>query len=763
MTAPTKNDELAVALIALASGVLAALAGVSPTGSAAVDVVFVAVSVGLVTWVAAACPPVLAGGAALAAGALSGSPWLAVLSVGAFGVAVWMGGRDHRQIVSAALTLVAMNIAARGSLDWFLGAETVVAAVLAVVLVIAGLRSRSSHSRWIVAGVITLYALAAIVGTASTAWIGARGADDLQSADRAVDGALDLIISGDTDGARKSLETAIARLSSFESSMENPLTSSAAIVPVVAQHRQAALEVARGATDAMTSIASGLDAFDINAVMSGPGTIDIEAVRLLERSVVDFQSALRDVTETVDTVRSPWLVDKATDQLDELDLTIEAQLRRGDDALDVIRAAPALLGSDGPRTYFLAFTTPAEVRGLGGFMGLYAEITAHDGHIEMTQFGRVERLARQLEEADERSVVDYPDEWFDRYSRFGFADTWSAPGTGPGNWGNVTMSPDSAATGEVIAQLYPSSGGRELDGVFAVDVTAMSRLLSITGPVVTTAGVTLDADNAEEFLLNGQYGFSDRPGRADLLEEVAQTVVDKLLGGSLPPPRAMLEALGPMVEEGRLVGWAAADDEQALYETIGLDGGWPDSAEGDAVAVAFNNSAANKLDYFLRARATYDMVVDAATSTASGTMTVELENRPPPKPQPDYVTANGIGLPRGHNRTWVSIFTRVAPTGLTVDGKAVPWDAETEAGFFVSSTFVTMAPGDLPVIEVTLEGPVDLANDAYDLTIWAPPTAKVTPLTANVEVRQLDGSISRATQESLSGAATLVVPLAEPD
>ncbi len=759
MTGTTRHDELAAALIAVASGVLAAFAGAAPTGSGAIDAVLVAVAVGLVTWVAAACPPVLVGTTALVAGGLSGSPWLAALGVLAFGAAVRI--RDARKwplARSAGLALVTMNIAVRGHLDWFLGAETIVAAVLALVLLAVGLRTRSLRGRRIVVGILTVYALVAILGSAATAWGGIRAMDDLRAAEQAVDGALDLVINGDTEGARQSLETAISRLSSFESAMNSPLTAGAAIVPIVAQHRQAALDVSRSAATAMASITSDLDAFDIEAVMAGPGTVDLDAVRALERPMLDFQEELRQVTTTVADIRSPWLVDRVTNRLDELVLTVEEQVQRGDVALDVTRAVPELLGADEPRTYFLAFTTPAEVRGLGGFLGLYAEITADEGRIEMTEFGRVERLARTLESSDEIAVIEGPADWLERYSRFGFAGPSSPEGTPLGTWGNVTMSPDSSAIGEVIAQLYPHSGGRRIDGVFAVDITAVSQMLDITGPVVTSAGVTLDTDNAADFLLNGQYGIADRPERADLLEEVARTVIDELLSGSLPSPRTTLDVLGPMVDQGRFVGWAANGDEQSLFETIGLDGAWPEDAEGDAVTVAFNNAAGNKLDYFLRARAHYDVVVDVATSSATGTVLVELENRPPAGPQPDYVMNNLVGLPRGHNRTYVSIYTRVPPTGLTVDGAAVAWDAETEAGFFVSSTFVTMAPGDIPAIEVTLDGNVDLTDDGYQLTLWSPPTARPTPVTASVEVRHPNGTTTRATAESDSGSTSVLVP-----
>ncbi len=760
MSRPPMNDELAAALIAVVSGLLAAFAGASPTGSSVVDAVLVAVSVGLITWLAAAGRPVIAGGAALLAGAFSGSPVLAVIGVVTFAAAMWLrDGRRPNQVLSASCALVAMNIAARGSLEWFLGAETIVAVIVAVVLAVGGLRHRSSRSRRLVAAGIAVYAAVATIGTVATAWAGSSAMDDLRAAESAVDGALDLIITGDTAGAERSLEMAVTRLSSFESALENPVTTSAAIVPVVAQHRAAALEVSRSAGEAMTSITSELDAFDVDALSSGPGTIDVDAVRALEQPMLDFEEALVDVRTTLEDVRSPWLVDRVTRRLDELELTVDEQLQRGDTSLDVIRAAPGLLGADEPRVYFLAFTTPSEVRGLGGFMGFYAEVTADDGRIEMSRFGRTEVLARTLDESGERSVISGPEGWLNRYSRFGFAGPSSPPGTPVGTWLNVTMSPDARATSEVIAQMYPHSGGRTIDGVFTIDVVAVARLLDITGPIVTSDGVTLDSDNAADFLLNGQYGSRERPERADLLEEVSEHVLDELLGGTLPSPRAAMDALGPMVEQGRVVAWAADSEEQALFETTGLGGRWPDSADGDAVAVAFNNSAGNKLDYFLRARAHYDAVVDQATSTLTGTVVVEVENRPPSRPQPNYVVNNVIDLPQGHNRTWVSIYTRVRPTDVTVDGKAVPWDAETEAGFFVASTLVTMAPGDIPTIEVTLDGSVELTDDGYRLTLWSPPIARETPVTASVELRHPDGTMSEATAESLGGASSVLVPL----
>ncbi len=748
-----------VAAIALASGVLAASAGASPTGSRIVDIVLVTVSVAIVTWLAAAAPPVLVGAAALVAGAFSGSVLLAALGVAAFAASFWIRRtRWEPHVASAALALVAMNLAARSSLDWFMGASTVVAVAAAIVLAVIGLRYRSRRTSLVVAGGCALYVLVAVIGTAATALGGQDALDELRTAEQSVDDALDLVLEGDPDGARQSLDAAITSLSEVESSVSGALTMPAGVVPVVAQHRRAAADVSRSTKKAIALLESELDSLGLDAITAQPSAVDLDAIRALERPLNEFRSALVDVSDTIDDVRSPWLIARVDERLDDVDATIDQQLRRGDTALEVVRTVPALLGADSPRTYFVAFTTPTEIRALGGFMGNYAEVTADNGRIEVSDFGRHESLQNRLETSPETSVIDGPPGWLNRYSQFGFAGPSSPPGTALGTWQNITLSPDVAATGQIIAQLYPNSGGREVDGVFMADITAVTRLLEITGPVVTSGGITLDADNGEAFLMNGQYAVGDRPERVDLLEEVSRTVIDELLGGSLPPPQDLIDTLGPMVEQGRLAGWAAATGEQSLFETVGLTGGFPHAADGDAVAVTFNNAIGGKLDYFLRARAHYDAVVDAATSSLTGTVVVEVENRPPSRPQPDYVMNNSSKLPRGYNRTWVSIYTQTPATGLTVDGQRVRWEQSRDAGLFVSAAVVTMEPGAIVTIEVDVDGRIPL-DDGYQLHLWSPLTARPTPVTAAVEIRGAGASPIEATLESDAGPATVLVPL----
>ena len=68
------------------------------------------------------------------------------------------------------------------------------------------------------------------------------------------------------------------------------------------------------------------------------------------------------------------------------------------------------------------------------------------------------------------------------------------------------MSPDIATTGRAIADLYPQSGGGQLDGAFIMDVYTLARFLEFTGPIqVPDSDQLLTADTAADFLLNDQY------------------------------------------------------------------------------------------------------------------------------------------------------------------------------------------------------------------------------------------------------------------
>jgi hypothetical protein len=410
-----------------------------------------------------------------------------------------------------------------------------------------------------------------------------------------------------------------------------------------------------------------------------------------------------------------------SERLDDLDDDLDEYRPQLANATQAIERVPGLLGSDGPRRYFVAFTTPAETRGLGGFMGNWIELTADDGRIRVSDSGRTRDLNLA---GDDARVITGPDDWLEMWGRYGF-DNGPAGTTGAVPWSNITISPQFPSTGQVIAELYPQSGGRAIDGVFALDPVAVAGLLGFTGPI-SVEGVdgALTTDNVVQFLLIDQYE-TDNDERIDLLEEVARQTIGLLLTGSLPGPVQVADTLGPLVDEGRIAGWAAAPDEQQYFADIGLTGSMPTIGGSDGIAVVLNNAGANKLDVYLEREVTYDATVDPATGETAATATVTLTNTAPSRGLPDGVLGNYTGDVAGTNRILVSLYSALPVESASVerpDGSTADFQVEvgTEAGWLTGSTFLVVPSGESVTLTYRLAGDLQL-DDGYSLALRPQP------------------------------------------
>ncbi len=173
--------------------------------------------------------------------------------------------------------------------------------------------------------------------------------------------------------------------------LANPLVAAARFVPGIAQHHRVVTELSNDAADAALFLSDQLDAVDMERLSVTDGRIDIDQVEAVQRPLRAIQLRIEALQRAVDDLDSPWLISPVGDRVDDLAEELATQRQRSGDALRLATAAPALLGDDESRTYFIGFTTPAEARGGGGFMGNWAEVTVTDGQIEMTDFGRADR------------------------------------------------------------------------------------------------------------------------------------------------------------------------------------------------------------------------------------------------------------------------------------------------------------------------------------------------------------------------------------
>jgi len=452
----------------------------------------------------------------------------------------------------------------------------------------------------------------------------------------------------------------------------------------------------------------------------------------IDRSLRHLETSIDALSATIADVDSPWLVGPLADRLDDLDADLAEYRPQLANAVQAVERIPAMLGGDGPRRYFVAFTTPAEARGLGGFMGNWTVLTADDGRIRVSASGRTGDLNRA---GDGARTVTGPDDWLEMWGRFGFDN---APGGTAGEvpWSNITVSPQFPSTGEVIAELYPQSGGRPIDGAFALDPFAVAGLVGFTGPIsVDGVDGRLDENNLVEFLLVDQYE-TENEDRIDLLEEVSVETISLLLGGALPGPVEVASTLGPLVDEGRIVGWAADDGEQQYFDDLGLTGRLPDVAGRDGVAVVFNNAGANKLDVYLDRELTYDATVDTTTGATSATATLTLTNRAPTSGLPDGVIGNYTGDATGTNRVLLSLYSALPVSSASVrtpdgDVREFTVDAREEAGWTTGTSFVVVPPGESVTLTYELAGTLTI-DGAYSLAVRPQPLVSDEQLAVSV-------------------------------
>jgi hypothetical protein len=454
------------------------------------------------------------------------------------------------------------------------------------------------------------------------------------------------------------------------------------------------------------------------------GRLDLTQVSDLAGPSRRADEALARSGERLDEVRDGVLLPPLRSRIDEFhDQLMDAQ----DDAhvaAALLRVTPDLFGAKGARHYLIVFLTPAELRGGGGFVGSYAELTADRGRVDLTRSGRIADLAfaRPLGSR----TISGPEDYLRRYERMKPADYPQ----------DATASPDFPSDARVLAELYPQSGGRKVDGVIGVDPSGLAALLRLTGPVrVPGLPQPLSAANAVEVLTRSQYlDFPDDAERGQILTEATRVTFERLVDASLPSPRRLATVLSPAARSGHLRIWSPRPAEQAVFELVGADGSMRVPTGSDALLVAQQNAGNNKIDAYLHREISYAARVDATNGRVRATLRIVLRNEVPSLDLPDPVVGNARGAPRGTNVTWLTIFSPHRVAGATIDGEPVQLGVDRERGLNAFDTpLVRVPPGGQVVIEVELEGAVDL-RDPYRLRIIPQPVANPDRFSASLEI-----------------------------
>lgn len=530
-------------------------------------------------------------------------------------------------------------------------------------------------------------------------------------------------------------------------------------LPVVGHNARAVGGMAGLAADLADDAARTAARVDTDRLSVTGGRLDLGAVRELQAPFEDVVAALDGADRRLAAIESPWLVGPVADQVARLRDEVTRTQPDARLAAHAVRVLPEMFGGDGESRWLVAFVTPVEARGRSGFLGNYAELTAVDGAVEMTRFGRTSDLEDGGIPGRERTLTG-PDDFLAQWGEFDPTTTWV----------NITMSPHFPSVGQVMAELYPQSGGQPVDGVIAVDPGGLAALLELTGPIrVPGLADALTADTAERFLLLDQYvELPDTDARADVLEAFARTVFEELTSRSLPGPAVVADALADPVRQGRIQLYAVDPDHQRLFAELGAAGALP-PVDGDALAVVNNNASGNKIDVFLSRDIAYRVRWDPSSGDLAATARVTLRNDAPTAGLPDYVIGSAIrtrggDLPLGANRTYLSVYTPWQLVDATLDGDATGLHEGRERGRNVYSIVVDVPPeGGTRTVELELRGhmPAD-ADGGYRLDVATQPLVEPDRFDLTVEVDgddRLSAEPPVVLQGRTAGATTRLVDL----
>lgn len=723
--------------LTVASAVMAGLAGCQPTGTAAADAVLTGALGAFVVWVGCRARPWVVAAAAVGASvaAIASPVQVAALAAAGAMTAVALTAR-RAPMMSGAGALVVVQVALRLRIESPSAVSAAVAALLIAPIVVSGWRrTRSADKRaaTIAAGTVLGLGLAAAGGGVAAALTARpsieQGADAVASASSAAGRA-------DTAAAAALLAAARDDFRRSQVQLDRWWAKPALMVPGVAQNVRAMATVSRSGRSLahaglrLTSEAP-LDGLEVEG-----GRIPLSELEAIRPAFAQAAGALSAAVTDLSAARSPWLIPTAGGlfdrQVERLTRARDAAAR-GRLALEVL---PDLLGRSGPRRYFLAVQTPVEARAAGGFIGNFGEVTADQGRLSLSRFGR---LAELNEGGDpEAKVLREPREFVERYGRFAPAQTWQ----------NVTMSPDFPTVGRVIADLYPQSGGTQIDGVIAIDPAGIAAMLRLTGPIAVKGWPQpLTTENVERVLQYEQYVALESPARVELLGQAAETAWGRLTTMTLPPLPTVLNALGPAVA-GRHIQFSVADASRAAaLNRLGVDGAFP-PVDGDFFSVVTQNASGSKIEWFLRRAVDYRVRIRSGRIAVRAR--VDLRNEAPPDGLPDYLIGNTLGLPRGTTRLYVSIYSPWALSGARLDGRPLNMESERELGRWVYSAYVDIGPGGSARIELDLEGGWSDESD-YSLGVHHQPTVTPDRLTLDVDGRRRAWSIDRDHRLAVSG------------
>ncbi|MBI4426936.1 MAG: DUF4012 domain-containing protein [Candidatus Magasanikbacteria bacterium] len=277
---------------------------------------------------------------------------------------------------------------------------------------------------------------------------------------------------------------------------------------------------------------------------------------------------------------------------------VQEQIKKkiGDEKMEILNLAPALLGFSKPVTYLLLFQNNTELRPSGGFIGVYAVVRFDKGKTELLKVEGTEVL-------DKNASADWKPEPPAILKKHLKVDRWYFRDA---NW-----SPDFSESAKKALELYQGEGGvmaGEIDAVASITPTVVEELSKLTGPI-TVDGIEFTGENITEKLeYEVEYGYDEKGlhflERKNILKPLMLEFLSKLKKSGWSNFKAYLDSVQKLAEEKQILVYSVNPDLQKSLDEKDWTGRVKNTS-GDYLLWVDANLASLKTDHAIERNLDY--------------------------------------------------------------------------------------------------------------------------------------------------------------
>ncbi len=440
-----------------------------------------------------------------------------------------------------------------------------------------------------------------------------------------------------------------------------------------------------------------------------------------------------------------WLPDNLAARLDPALTQWDSQAPRLETLLAgadrLLGMTTLLLSSDQPQTYLLLLQSSDELRATGGFINSVGTIRFAQGEISQVTLQEVQAAEIKVDWNWQQGYLEPPPP----------PPPPMVDDMGLGHWvlRDANWWADFPTTARQAMALWKEPDKNGADGIIAITDRGLAALLEATGPVETTTGQVVNADNLKQVTLAEVYGEgieSAPTNQAAFFSELALAIYT--LAQELPPERLLrvVEILPQAFSQGDFLVASFDLEVATTLHQLGLDGALLGSHD-DYFYLVEHNISYNKLSPFIRQALRYEVELGPdgrptlATLTVDETNTYSPQARPPGYPDTYYYGGrwNPATYQLDRWEGYYGGYTRLyLPPGSRMLG-ALGYDESPQTGQESSRTvtggYVGLLPGEQRQLRYKWEPEAALSLPGhYRLVVQRQPGAPAHPLTVVVHL-----------------------------